>query len=145
MLHQQNVRVQGSDVRNSQLTEALEALGIPVTIGHAPDNINGADVVVHSTAVPHDNLERETAREREIPEAHRSDMLGLCLQGFESVGVTGTHGKGTVSAMIAHCLIQNDLDPTFVIGGLLNNYRLNARAGQGAFAVAEVDESDRSH
>ena len=66
VLHQHFGRVQGSDVRNSQLTEALEALGIPVTIGHAPDNINGADVVVHSTAVPHDNLERETAREREI-------------------------------------------------------------------------------
>jgi UDP-N-acetylmuramate--alanine ligase len=145
VLHQQGVRVQGSDVRASQLTEALEELGIPVTIGHRVENIDGADVVVHSTAVPHDNLERVAAREAGIPEAHRSDMLGLCLTGSKSVGVTGTHGKGTVSAMITHALIQNGLDPTFVIGGLLNNYRLNARAGLDQFAVAEVDESDRSH
>lgn len=145
VLHQQGVRVQGSDVRESQLTEGLRALGIDITIGHAPSNIDGADVVVHSTAVPHDNLERVTARERGVPEAHRSDMLGLCLQDRESVGVTGTHGKGTVSAMITHCLIEAERDPTFIIGGILNNYQLNARAGSGTHAIAEVDESDRSH
>lgn len=145
VLHQQGVRVQGSDVRESQLTEGLRALGIPVVIGHAKSNIDGADVVVHSTAVPHDNLERVAAREAGVPEAHRSDMLGLALQGSESVGVTGTHGKGTVSAMITHCLIEAQRDPTFIIGGILNNYRLNAKAGGGAYAVAEVDESDRSH
>ena len=145
VLHQQGVRVQGSDVRASQLTEALEALGISVTIGHRRENIHGADVVVHSTAVPYDNIEREAARESGIPEAHRSEMLGLCLEGFESVGITGTHGKGTVSAMITHGLISDDLDPTFLIGGLLNNYRLNSRAGAGRHAVAEIDESDKSH
>ncbi|MCA9548147.1 MAG: UDP-N-acetylmuramate--L-alanine ligase, partial [Myxococcales bacterium] len=145
VLHEQGVKVQGSDVRESQLTEGLRALGIPVTIGHAEGNVDGADVVVHSTAVPYDNLEREAARARGIPEAHRSDTLGLCLQGREGVGVTGTHGKGTVSAMITHCLITAGLDPTFVIGGLLNNYGTNARAGSGPHAVAEVDESDKSH
>ena len=145
VLHQQGVRVQGSDVRASQLTEALEALGISVTIGHRRENIHGADVVVHSTAVPYDNIERDAARESGIPEAHRSEMLGLCLEGFESVGVTGTHGKGTVSAMITHGLICHDLDPTFLIGGLLNNYRINSKAGSGAHAVAEIDESDKSH
>jgi len=145
VLHQQGVRVQGSDVRASQLTEALEELGISVTIGHRAENINNADVVVHSTAVPYDNLERVAAREAGIPEAHRSDMLGLCLADSTSVGVTGTHGKGTVSAMITHSLIQRGIDPTFVIGGLLNNYRLNARAGSDKYSVAEVDESDKSH
>ncbi|MGC6418115.1 MAG: UDP-N-acetylmuramate--L-alanine ligase [Bradymonadia bacterium] len=145
VLHQQGVRVKGSDVRASQLTEALEALGISVTIGHKPENINGADVVVHSTAVPYDNIEREAARAAGIPEAHRSEMLGLCLQGHTSVGVTGTHGKGTVSAMITHALIEAKHDPTFIIGGLLNNYGVNARCGAPQFAVAEVDESDRSH
>ena len=143
VLHQQGVRVQGSDVRESQLTEGLRALGIPIRIGHAAENIEGADVVVHSTAVPVDNLERVAARQAGVPEAHRSDMLGLCLEGRESVGVTGTHGKGTVSAMITHCLLTAGRDPTFVIGGLLNDYGTNARAGQGSYAVAEVDESDK--
>ncbi|MFN3201834.1 MAG: UDP-N-acetylmuramate--L-alanine ligase [Bradymonadia bacterium] len=146
VLHQQGHSVQGSDVRESQLTEGLRALGIPVTIGHARENIEGASVVVHSTAVPQDNLERVAARETGVPEAHRSEMLGKCIgAAADSVGVTGTHGKGTVSAMITHGLICAGKDPTFVIGGLLNNYRTNARAGEGPVAVAEVDESDRSH
>ena len=145
VLHQQGVKVQGSDVRESQLTEALKGMGIPVHIGHRVENIDGADVVVHSTAVPEDNLERVAARERGIPEAHRSVTLGLCLEGKESVGITGTHGKGTVSAMITHCLVTAERDPTFLIGGLLNNYGVNSRVGQGTHAIAEVDESDRSH
>ncbi len=145
VLHEQGVRVQGSDVRESQLTEMLRGLGVPVVIGHDAANIESADVVVHSTAVRADNVERAAARAAGKPEAHRSDMLGLCLEGFESVGVTGTHGKGTVSAMIAHALIVAGRDPTFIIGGLLNDYGLNARSGAGAHAIAEVDESDRSH
>ncbi|MCA9542054.1 MAG: UDP-N-acetylmuramate--L-alanine ligase [Myxococcales bacterium] len=145
VLHEQGVRVQGSDVRESQLTEGLRALGIGVVIGHDAKNIEGADVVVHSTAVRPDNLERVAARAAGKREAHRSEMLGLCLEGHESIGVTGTHGKGTVSAMITHTLLCAGTDPTFLIGGLLNNYRLNARAGKGAYAVAEIDESDKSH
>lgn len=145
VLHQQGVAVQGSDVRESQLTEGLRAMGIPVVIGHDERNIDGADVVVHSTAVPHDNIERAAARAAGIPEAHRSDMLGLALSDRVSVGVTGTHGKGTVSGMITHALITAGQDPTFVIGGLLMNYGINARAGEGKYAVAEVDESDKSH
>ena len=72
-------------------------------------------------------------------------MLALCLRGKTSIGVTGTNGKGTVSAMIAHCLVTAGRDPTFVIGGMLQNYRENARNGSGPEAVAEVDESDKSH
>ncbi len=145
VLHQRGFRVQGSDVRESQLTEGLRELGIEIHIGHRPENIEGADVVVHSTAVPVDNIERVAARERGVAEAHRSDMLGRCIEGLESVGVTGTHGKGTVSAMITHCLAEAGHDPTFVIGGLLLNYGINSRAGAGPYAVAEVDESDKSH
>ena len=145
VLHQQGVWVQGSDVRESQLTEGLRALGIPVVIGHRAENIGGADVVVHSTAVRPDNVERAACRAAGKREAHRSELLGLAIEGRESVSITGTHGKGTVSAMITHCLIEAGLEPTFLIGGILNNYGTNARAGAGRHAVAEVDESDGSH
>ncbi len=145
VLHQKGIRLQGSDVRESQLTESIRAMGIDVTIGHAVENIGNADVVVYSTAVPEHNVERREATRRGLPLAHRSDLLSLCISDHESVGVTGTHGKGTVSAMITHVLKVAKHDPTFIIGGLLNNYKTNAKAGTGRYAVAEVDESDKSH
>ncbi len=153
VLLQRGALVQGSDVRESQLTEALRALGARVTIGHHPHNLDGADAVVYSTAVPAENLELVEARRRGLPLLHRSEGLALCLEGLETVGVTGTHGKGTVSAMIAHGLVVAGLDHTFIIGGLLNQYGVNARVGRLAptpdgappYGVAEVDESDGSH
>ena len=145
VLHQKGIRLQGSDVRESQLTKSIRDLGIDVTIGHAAENLGDADVVVYSTAVPEHNVERKEAVRRGLPLAHRSDLLALCLSEHESVGVTGTHGKGTVSAMITHVLKTAEQDPTFIIGGLLNNYKTNAKAGKGRYAVAEVDESDKSH
>ena len=145
VLHQKGAHVQGSDVRESQLTESLRNLGIPICIGHRADQVGDADVVVYSTAVPKTNVEWLEAIKRGIPCIHRSEALSLCLEGQESIGVTGTHGKGTVSAMIAHSLMALELDPTFVIGGWLNQYKINARLGQGPYAVAEVDESDGSH
>lgn len=145
VLHQRGVRIQGSDVRESSITEALREMGVPVTIGHSPENIANADVIVHSTAVPEDNVERLAAKAQGKLIAHRSNMLGWCLEGTDSVGVTGTHGKGTVSAMITHGLITAGKDPTFVIGGMLQNYRTNSRCGADPVCVAEVDESDRSH
>jgi len=155
VLLQQGHSVQGSDVRESQLTEAMRGLGARVTIGHDPELINGADLVVYSTAVPKTNVELVEAKRRGVPCIHRSEALAHALEGLESVGVTGTHGKGTVSAMIAHGLICADLDPTFIIGGLLNQYKVNARVGRmpqagdspltRCLGVAEVDESDGSH
>ncbi len=145
VLHQRGVYVQGSDVRQSALTEALEALGVQVTIGHAAGNIGDCDTVVHSTAVPLDNVERVAAQTEGRTAKHRSEMLSWCLEGQESIGVAGTHGKGTVSAMITECLIAGGKDPTFLIGGVLNNLGTNARAGEGGYAVAEIDESDGSH
>jgi len=156
VLLQRGHSVQGSDVRESQLTEAMRALGARVTIGHDPALLDGAELVVYSTAVPKNNVELVEAERRGLPCIHRSEALAHALEGLESVGVTGTHGKGTVSAMIAHGLICAELDPTFIIGGLLNQYGVNARVGRlpraesersGAryLGVAEVDESDGSH
>lgn len=165
MLAERGAQVQGSDVRVSQLTEAMERMGARVTIGHTPENLDGADAVVFSTAVPRDNVELIEAERRGLPLLHRSQALGLCLLGLESVGVTGTHGKGTVSAMITHALITAELDPSFIIGGILNQYKTNARTGRTTdrttdntadqasnaedhapcYGVAEVDESDGSH
>lgn len=138
------VSVSGSDVRESQLTLALRALGAQVTIGHDPAHVEGAAVVVVSTAIPADNIELVAARASGVPVIHRSELLAKVAQGHPTVGVTGTHGKGTVSSMIAWILDQAGQDPGFVIGALLNNYGVNARDGAGPF-VLEVDESDGSH
>lgn len=145
ILHSRGFEVTGSDVRESSITQALKSEGLTVTIGHAPQNVHGADLVVVSTAIPATNVELIEARERGIPIAHRSAVLNELLRGYRSIGVTGTHGKGTVSSMIAWILDRAGWDPGFVIGGMLNNFGTNARPGGGEWMVVEVDESDGTH
>jgi UDP-N-acetylmuramate--alanine ligase len=145
ILHEKGYRVQGSDVRESQLTLSLREKGIPIFIGHQASHIDHADIVVYSTAVPINNIERQEAIKQGKKLIHRSEALAECLLNTISIGITGTHGKGTVSAMITHGLVTAQKDPTFIIGGLLNQYKTNARLGQGEYSVAEVDESDGSH
>lgn len=137
--------VQGSDVRESSITLALQEEGLDVVIGHEPDNVDGADMVVVSTAIPDTNVELIAAREKGIPIVHRSVVLNELLRGYKSIGVTGTHGKGTVSSMIAWILDRAGYDPGFIIGGMLNNFGTNARPGSGEWMVVEVDESDGTH
>jgi len=155
LLHERGLTVQGSDVRESQLTLALRALGIQVFIGHAASNLDGVDTVVISTAIPATNPEVIAATERGLRLLHRSEALGALLEDRRGIGIIGTHGKGTVSAAIAWLLDQAGWSPGFVIGGLLENYGLNAREAarhrDGAllpaaeqWLVAEVDESDGS-
>lgn len=138
-------RVSGSDVRESQLTEGMRALGATVHIGHSADHLEGVDCVVVSTAIPEHNPELRAARERGMLIRHRSELLADLLARSVSVGVTGTHGKGTTSAMITRILDAAGREPGFIIGGLLLDYGVNARAGAGDVIVAEVDESDGSH
>jgi len=137
--------VSGSDVRRSQLTDAMEALGARVFIGHDAANLDGVELVVVSTAIPSHNVELAAAKERGTPLIHRSDLLAQFLSVGTTVGVTGTHGKGTTSAMIARILDAAGRDPGFIVGGILVDYGVNARAGSGEVIVAEVDESDGSH
>src|SRR5690554_1063481 len=145
ILHARGVEVTGSDVRESSITEALRNEGMDVVIGHDPKNVEGADLVVVSTAIPEENVELVAAREAGIPVEHRSSILAKLLRGYRTIGVTGTHGKGTVSSMIAWILECAGLEPGFVIGGMLNNFGVNARDSGGNFMVVEVDESDGSH
>jgi UDP-N-acetylmuramate--alanine ligase len=145
ILNGRGFEVSGSDVRESSLTEALRAEGVTVHIGHAPSNIDGAEVVVVSTAIPETNVELVEAKERGVRVVHRSEVLSELIGLYRTVGVTGTHGKGTVSSMIAWIMDQAGLEPGFIIGGMLNNFGINARAGRGDWMIVEVDESDGSH
>lgn len=146
VLLEQGVNVSGSDVRESQITLELAAMGARVDIGHRADNLNGVDLVVHSTAIPATNCELIAAKARGLRVVHRSEILGaIVAQHTLSIGVVGTHGKGTVSSAITWILEKAGKRPAFVIGGLLENMnKKNARFGDGSVVVAEVDESDGS-
>jgi UDP-N-acetylmuramate--alanine ligase len=135
-------RVQGSDLRANAATERLGALGAGIHIGHAAANIEHADVVVVSGAVPRDNPEVQAALARRLPVVPRAEMLGELMRFREAIAVAGTHGKTTTTSLIASVLA--DEDPTFVIGGRLKSAGSNARLGTGRYLVAEADESDAS-
>lgn len=138
--------VTGSDVRESQITLAVRSEGATVTIGHDAALIEGADLIVHSTAIPETNVELKAARERGLTIRHRAEVLGAILaRHSRSIGVVGTHGKGTVSSAITWLTDASGLSPGFIIGGLLENFqKINARIDSPDLIIAEVDESDGS-
>jgi len=136
--------VSGSDLRESLVTLRLAEQGIRVFIGHRTANVEGADVVVVSSAVHEDNPEVAAARELRIPVVPRAEMLAEIMRFRYGIAVAGTHGKTTTTSLIASLLAEAGLDPTFVIGGRLNSVNSNARLGSGRYLVAEADESDAS-
>ena len=144
VLMTQGYQVSGSDVAATTVTRRLTALGARIAMGHAADNIAGADVVVVSTAVAHDNPEIGAAREKGVPVVPRALMLAELMRLKQGIAVAGTHGKTTTTSLIASVLAEGGLDPTFVIGGRLVSADANARLGKGEFLVAEADESDAS-
>ena len=137
-------RVSGSDLKASDITERLKALGGIVHVGHAADHIAGADVVVVSSAVRPDNPEVAAAQQRSIPVVPRAEMLAELMRLKYSIAVAGAHGKTTTTSIIAAVLAAGGLDPTVVIGGKLISVGTNAVLGRGDFIVAEADESDGS-
>ena len=137
-------KVQGSDLKPNGVTEHLNKLGAKVAFGHAAQNVQGADVVVVSSAVAHDNPELLAAREQRIPVVPRAEMLGELMRFRYSIAVGGTHGKTTTTSLVASILAEGGEDPTFVIGGRLKSAGSNARLGAGHYLVAEADESDAS-
>ena len=140
----QGYQVTGSDLAESVVTRRLVRLGASIAIGHAAENVAGADVVVVSTAVAADNPEVVAARERGVPVVPRALMLAELMRLKQGIAVAGTHGKTTTTSLIASVLAEGGLDPTFVIGGRLLSADANARLGKGEFLVAEADESDAS-
>ncbi|MBN2317648.1 MAG: UDP-N-acetylmuramate--L-alanine ligase [Acidobacteria bacterium] len=137
-------QVSGSDRKQSPLTDRLAGLGGKIKIGHDAANINGAHVVVISSAVRPDNVEVVEAKKQHIPVIPRVEMLAELMRLKYGVAVAGAHGKTTATSMIATVLVHGGLDPTAVIGGRLNAFGSNAKLGKGDFLVAEADESDGS-
>lgn len=136
--------VSGSDVKPSPVTERLQNLGATIFEGHKAENIQGAHVVVISSAVPSDNVEVLEAHRLKTPVIPRAEMLAELMRLKFGVAVAGAHGKTTTTSMTASLLAGAGLDPTFVVGGRVNHVGANARWGQGDYMVVEADESDRS-
>lgn len=136
--------VTGSDLQESPVTHRLQELGGKVTIGHTAANVEGADVVVVSSAVKNSNVEVREARHRQIPVIPRAEMLAELMRMKYGVAIAGSHGKTSTTAMVAQILAGCDLDPTIVIGGRLGILGSSAKMGKGDLLVAEADESDGS-
>lgn len=136
--------VSGSDIRESVVTQRLQAKNIRVFIGHDAAHLRNADVVVTSTAVDHENPELVAARDARIPVVPRAEMLAELMRYRHGIAVAGTHGKTTTTSLLASVFGEAGLDPTFVIGGLLNSAGSNAQLGASRFLIAEADESDAS-
>lgn len=144
VFHNRGYTVTGSDLKPSRYVSLLEAAGLPVAIGHKAANLDHPDVVIISSAIPPHNVEVQEARRRGIPIVRRAQALAWIMESGRGIAVCGTHGKTTTTSMITRVLVDGDYDPTFLVGGELNDLGSNARTGEGEFVVCEADESDGS-
>jgi UDP-N-acetylmuramate--alanine ligase len=139
VLAELGVDVRGSDLKASRYTRHLVDAGVPVAVGHDAANLGDAALVVTSSAIPDGNPELRAARAAELPVLRRAEMLARVMAMRRGIAVAGTHGKTTTSSMISHVLRQAGLNPTFLVGGELNDIGSNAGVGQGEWLVAEAD------
>jgi UDP-N-acetylmuramate--alanine ligase len=144
VLHRRGFEVTGSDLKPSRYVTLLETDGIDVTLRHAAANVDHPDVVVISSAIPEKNKELVEARRRGIPVVKRAQALAWLMEGRRGIAICGTHGKTTTTSMVSRVLLDAGRDPTFLVGGELNDLGSNARNGAGEFLVCEADESDGS-
>ena len=135
-------RITGSDMRDTEVTETLRSEGIAIAIGHAAEAVHDVDVVTFSTAIPSTNVELVEADQRGIPVRHRSGLLASLCAVTDSIGVAGTHGKTTTTALLAHVLVMAGWDPSCIVGGQVAGMPVGARHGNGSTFVLECDESD---
>lgn len=142
VLHEQGHRVSGSDLRETPRTQELVAAGIPVYYGHHRLNLRSPEAVVYSSAIQPDNVELKAARSNSCNVWHRQELLAKLFTRHRSIGVAGTHGKTTTSAMIAALLLEGTRDPTFLVGAPTPTLGHHARWGRSPWLVAEIDESD---
>ena len=138
------VEVSGSDLKESRNTRRLQEKGARIYIGHRPENVEGADLLVVSSAVPDRNRELHKAYELGIEVLPRAAMLNMIMEDGKGIAVAGTHGKTTTTSMVTMIMRKADLDPTYVVGGELNDVGSNAHTGKGEYVIAEADESDGS-
>lgn len=138
-------KVSGSDRSESVIIDELTSRGAEIAIGHQSKNVNGAGCVIVSTAITEDNPELVEARKANLPVIHRSELLSLLTRGKKLIGVSGTHGKTTTTGMLAQILVDGEVDPTVVVGGVFTKIGANSRHGDGDHFVAEIDESDGTH
>ncbi|MDF2995559.1 MAG: UDP-N-acetylmuramate--L-alanine ligase [Xanthobacteraceae bacterium] len=142
VLHNLGYTVQGSDVAESANVKRLTEKGIAVRIGHTAENLDGAEVLVVSSAIKRDNPELAAARAKRLPVVRRAEMLAELMRLKSCVAIAGTHGKTTTTSLVATLVDAGGLDPTVINGGIINAYGTNARLGGGNWMVVEADESD---
>src|ERR1041385_4319351 len=134
--------VQGSDASDNANVKRLRDKGAKISIGHKAENLDGAEVLVVSSAIKRDNPELVAAREKRLPVVRRAEMLAELMRLKSCVAIAGTHGKTTTTSLVAALLDAGGLDPTVINGGIINSYGTNAHLGEGSWMVVEADESD---
>ena len=144
ILLRRGYQVSGTDPADTFITQRLKKMGAVIWHQHIADNIHDVDAVVYSSAIMAENPEYNAAKKRRLPLVQRGELLAELMRSYQSISVSGTHGKTTTTAMIAHILMSAGKDPTYVLGGILNSNDSPVRLGHSIYMLAEADESDAS-